>query len=709
MQFLDIAVDIPAPLIYSLLHAQEPVYTWITLGPTPDVPCPALTLQLVVPGYAESVPLDLPPRTLPARPETMLCPVRFRLLNEDRWAALQTATRMAMLVQVNGEPVQPHSVIEVRVLPPNALYTLSFGQQALAGFVMRHSSAVPYICQQARPHLRRLAAGAESFPAVDLETRVHALYEGLQACSLIYGYEPTTYEEDWQAVRWHHEVLDRQEGTCIDLVVLFAACLEALGDSPVIIIDQTTEESQHALLGCWRGRPCLPDALLSEHEVWDGVQTGALLVLDPRGWARTHHSAQWTFQQCQGQAVASLHRMCRGYAVDITAARMAKIEAMPFGEPLGLYTRLEKLLAAGQWQAADEETLQVMCTVVGKTPSSLVGRALTAPELARFPGRHLQRLDDLWGQYSHHRFGFRIQWRLFQAVGGDLLAFAQRIGWYKDERWIFYSDVQFDLSAPEGHLPVGGAQGLLLMEWEKTLRHEPHPAYALRTASSRQALQHELAFWAEAFRKQEAQLQRLLTKWIDYLDFIHELAERVEALKRALTTSSRPLRWWETVAFIHTLVRWIEDLRQRMLARGLEQLDFIHELAEGVETLKRALTASSRPLTGWLLPRPTPGRTPLASLATGNYHFVDYANELDRAVMTLTRKAVVTLLSQIWDDGPGEPWREDDVTRFFKAARREVLTALTEEGHRLALHWAIGRVALLKSHAEALTESPLEG
>ncbi|MBF2048765.1 MAG: GUN4 domain-containing protein [Elainella sp. C42_A2020_010] len=125
------------------------------------------------------------------------------------------------------------------------------------------------------------------------------------------------------------------------------------------------------------------------------------------------------------------------------------------------YSRLEMLLAIGQWQAADRETEQIILKVSGrKWTGSIAGLLGWENSLKHFPCKDLQTIDQLWLKYSDHHFGLSVQQQIFQSFdvndfNGDWFgvwkAFHERVGW----RYMFQSKgkPEFDLNAPRGHLP----------------------------------------------------------------------------------------------------------------------------------------------------------------------------------------------------------------------------------------------------------------
>ncbi|MEH2424372.1 MAG: GUN4 domain-containing protein [Nostoc sp.] len=95
-----------------------------------------------------------------------------------------------------------------------------------------------------------------------------------------------------------------------------------------------------------------------------------------------------------------------------------------------------------------------------------------------FPCTDLRTIDQLWVKYSNGRFGFSVQKRIWESVGKDYGKFGDRVGWRKwrtvvvdkwfglrqqtekQSEWLNDSDLLFNTSAPEGHLPTAPHQQL---------------------------------------------------------------------------------------------------------------------------------------------------------------------------------------------------------------------------------------------------------
>ncbi|MBW4593554.1 MAG: GUN4 domain-containing protein [Brasilonema angustatum HA4187-MV1] len=133
------------------------------------------------------------------------------------------------------------------------------------------------------------------------------------------------------------------------------------------------------------------------------------------------------------------------------------------------YAQLQSLLKNKNWKMADEETAKKMLEVSGKQKENW----LNSNDLAKFPCEDLRTIDKLWIKYSDGKFGFTVQKRIWEDVGGIptkvddnisvLEDFAQKVGWRK-RPWspdnnlkyqqISPDDIYYNINAPKGHLPT---------------------------------------------------------------------------------------------------------------------------------------------------------------------------------------------------------------------------------------------------------------
>ena len=123
------------------------------------------------------------------------------------------------------------------------------------------------------------------------------------------------------------------------------------------------------------------------------------------------------------------------------------------------YTKLRDLLKAGKWEEADDETSRVILAVANG--NTYLGR-LKVKDIDNFPCADLRTIDQLWVKYSNGRFGFSVQKRIYQGLGGTRRyeeeiwkEFGDEVRWRKGGSWLYpgCGNITFDTKAPKGHLP----------------------------------------------------------------------------------------------------------------------------------------------------------------------------------------------------------------------------------------------------------------
>lgn len=139
------------------------------------------------------------------------------------------------------------------------------------------------------------------------------------------------------------------------------------------------------------------------------------------------------------------------------------LDAIPLDSEKGVdyYRKLRDLLEAGQWRAADQETLQVMLKAANRVSDGW----LDAASLKNFPCKDLKTIDQLWVTASKGHFGFSVQKKIWEDCGSPTSSgknwdqFCVRVGWQNKQATVYvnYSDLKNNPSlSPKGELPVKG-------------------------------------------------------------------------------------------------------------------------------------------------------------------------------------------------------------------------------------------------------------
>ncbi|MDJ1176550.1 serine/threonine-protein kinase [Roseofilum capinflatum] len=119
------------------------------------------------------------------------------------------------------------------------------------------------------------------------------------------------------------------------------------------------------------------------------------------------------------------------------------------------YRYLQQLLQQQQWKEADMETARRMLEVAGREEQGW----LDVEDIDNFPCTDLRTIDRLWVKYSKGQWGFSVQKKIYQSLGGTReynaeiwRNFGDRVGWREKGEGMNYNDLTFSLSI-KGHLP----------------------------------------------------------------------------------------------------------------------------------------------------------------------------------------------------------------------------------------------------------------
>ncbi|TSE01844.1 DUF4011 domain-containing protein [Skermania sp. ID1734] len=177
-------------------------------------------------------------------------------LNESRPANIVvTVTRLW------GQAVR--LVVPIEILAHNEWFNAPVFYDSLAAFVQPNTRAVQGVLATASDLLRTQTGdssigGYQSGPERAAYIAA-AIYESLRTHDIRYVSPPPSFEDTGQKVRTTAEVLDSRLGTCIDLSVTYAACLEAAGLRPLVWLTKT-----HAFAGFMREDAALLHTSMTE-------------------------------------------------------------------------------------------------------------------------------------------------------------------------------------------------------------------------------------------------------------------------------------------------------------------------------------------------------------------------------------------------------------------------------------------------------------
>ncbi|GAC1310616.1 MAG: DUF3320 domain-containing protein [Mucilaginibacter sp.] len=167
-----------------------------------------------------------------------------------------------LFLEITAEDeIVAQSVYDIDLLAYDQWNGAGSAPELLAAFITPNHPEIPAIIRNASSLMQQWT-GDPSFNAYQsrnpdrVKKQMAAIYEAISGLNLIYCAVPASFEETGQRVRLCDAILSQKLANCLDLSLLYAACLEAVGINPLIVMIKG-----HAFAGAWLVDESFPDAV----------------------------------------------------------------------------------------------------------------------------------------------------------------------------------------------------------------------------------------------------------------------------------------------------------------------------------------------------------------------------------------------------------------------------------------------------------------
>lgn len=355
---VDLVID--DEINYSLLHNNRELLSKLTINKLVDGPLNNIQVNVELFVGAQSYPYRY---TLPELTEVqaVLAPQVKIPLTATLPRALRERVHSTVYVKICcDDRTAFEDTRRVTLIPVDEWLDDTEKNPWLPSFVLPRDPAILKMISSARRFLVGImddpAAGFDGYqsepPQVDRQ--VQAIWTALvNEYRLQYINPPPAYSGRTQRLRTPTEIVSSNSGTCIDLALLIASCLEYIGVYPVVVL-----LVDHAFVGYWRsdgahdhfvsvksipsalprvGSPQAREAVLpyvdaygwrltklNYAEIMAYVTSGHLVMLEA-----TYLTAAKSFAEAQEQGRANLRRKEFDSLLDIQVARTARPPVTP--------------------------------------------------------------------------------------------------------------------------------------------------------------------------------------------------------------------------------------------------------------------------------------------------------------------------------------------------------------------------------------------
>ena len=251
-------------------------------------------------------------------------------IDPDFMERLNEADRGQLLFRlVRGDEELCSACHELRVLARDEWGGTSTMAELLPAFVTPNEAAISELLRDTAEILANSSqpiplAGYQSDNPQRVWRQTAALWSAIVQRDIAYSNPPSSFERTGQKIRRASQILEAKLATCLDLAVLFASALEAIGLNPVLVLQE-----EHAFVGVWLRRKTFELPLEDEcGELRKALQAEELIVFET---TLATHRGGVSFPTAQATASESLsewneHRF--EVAVDVKRSRMAKIQPL---------------------------------------------------------------------------------------------------------------------------------------------------------------------------------------------------------------------------------------------------------------------------------------------------------------------------------------------------------------------------------------------
>lgn len=232
-----------------------------------------------------------------------------------------------------------------------------------------------------------------------------AIYTAITEQQIIYSTIPASFEEYGQRVRLADSVMAQKLGTCLDMALLYASCLEAIGLNALIIITQG-----HAFAGAWLVPETFPDPTIDDVSLLTKRTAEGIydITLVETTYMNMGHSSDFddAVKKANGKLTDGNSFIL---AIDVKRARHSGIRPIP-----------QRILHGQVWEVEEKET-DIQKSAVHATPQSINPYDLSGNETQTVITKQLlweRRLLDL--SLRNNLLNIRITKNTLQLIPANL-------------------------------------------------------------------------------------------------------------------------------------------------------------------------------------------------------------------------------------------------------------------------------------------------
>ncbi len=295
------------------------------------------------PDFGSSLPVIL--ETIPAKQTIRTEALKFNL-SPNYFAQMTERVAGNFILEVfEGSESIWKQTYPIDILAYDQWGGLAVLPEMLAAFITPNHPAIIPIIKRAAIILEQWTGNSaldeyQSRNPDRVRKQIAAIYAAIAEQNIIYSTVPAGFEEYGQRIRLVDSIMTQKLGTCLDMALLYAACLEAIGIHALIIITDG-----HAFTGAWLVPETFPDNIIDDVSLLtkrtaDGIDD--IVLVETTCMNLGNHT---DFDQAVKIADSKLIQNSNFIlAIDVKRTRFSAIKPIP-----------QRILNGQQWEIKEEE------------------------------------------------------------------------------------------------------------------------------------------------------------------------------------------------------------------------------------------------------------------------------------------------------------------------------------------------------------------
>lgn len=328
-QKITISVDVNNVLTYALQQNGSPLVREISLKNETDADYENLMVRVSTDGELIE-PFTQGIQVLKSGEEIQLRNLKIQIKG-DYLASLTERISCNVKIEIfQEEQVLAADVKPVIVLAYDEWPGLKYFPDILAAFITPNHPIIAELVLSASKWLEKWTKspsldGYQSQNQNRVKLMAAAVYAAIQERNITYAVHPASFEQIGQRIRLADTVMEQHMGNCMDMTLLYAACLESMGLNPILIL-----MNGHIFAGVWLvddsfSDPITEDPTQLEKRMAKGIHE--LLAVECTMMCAGKTNAFDTAAKTAEQQIGNYRDFV--FAIDIRRARKSGVRPLP--------------------------------------------------------------------------------------------------------------------------------------------------------------------------------------------------------------------------------------------------------------------------------------------------------------------------------------------------------------------------------------------